>query len=151
MLPNANHQAALLSVAAILCVAMLMETSPHERRSRWLLLLGALLLLDVGLLMTLSRAGIGCGLAGQVVTLLLADTPDRATVRQRLLRVLLPALGLGLVVLLLGPGEHLVERLRDGTRLLAPGSRIWVWQQALPLLRSHLLLGIGRGARRKPR
>lgn len=146
VLPNANHQAALLSVAAILCVGMLLTTSPHERRSRWLLLLGALLLLDVGLLMTLSRAGIGCGLIGQVVTLLLADTPDRATVRQRLLRGLLPALGLGLVVLLLGPGAHLVERLRDGTRLLTPGSKIWVWQQALPLLRSHLLLGIGRGA-----
>ena len=108
VLPNANHQAALLSVAAILCVAMLLTTSPHERRSRWLLLLGALLLLVGGLLMTLSRAGLDCGIAGQVVTLLLAATTDRATVRQRLLRVLLHALRLVLVVLLLGMGEHLV-------------------------------------------
>jgi len=146
VLQNANHMAALLGVGAILGVAMMQQTDATTRRSRWFLLLLGLLVLNIALLLTLSRAGILCGIAGQVVVLLVADSPDRVTQKQRLGRVLLPALGLGLLVLALGPGGQLVERIRDGHRLLEPGSKFWLWREALPLLHSHRWLGIGRGA-----
>lgn len=148
VLQNANHMAALLSVGAILSVGMMLQTDPQRRRQRMVTFMLSLLLLNLALLMTLSRAGILCGLLGQLLVLLLADSPDLPTRRLRLWQMVLPSLLLCLVLLWLGPGTKLIDRFREGLYgdLLSPGSKLWVWRESLPLWREHLWLGIGRGA-----
>ena len=148
VLQNANHMAALLSTGAILCVGMILQTDPSRRRQRRLICILSLVLLNLALLMTLSRAGILCSWLGQLLAWLVADSPERADLRRRLWRVVLPSLICGLALLWLGPGGKLLDRFREGLHgdLLSPGSKLWVWRESLPLLRGHLWFGIGRGA-----
>jgi tetratricopeptide (TPR) repeat protein len=148
VLQNANHMAALIQVGAVLAIGMWLELAPTQHMVRKVTLLLSLVLLNLTLLQTLSRAGILCGLAAQLVTLLWADAPDRQEQKRRVLRWILPSLLIFVLTLLIGPGEALVLRLRAGLSggLWTPGSKLWVWREALPLAKGHWLLGIGRGS-----
>lgn len=146
VLQNANHMAALLSLTAILALGMLLQTDRQARPQRFGALCAVLGLVNLALLFSLSRAGILCGLFGQLLTLLSADSPVPKTKRQRLWWVVLPSLGL-LLAMLFGPAAPLVGRWRELSHGLSPaGSKVWLWQTAWPLLKAHPLTGIGRGA-----
>lgn len=148
VLQNANHMAALLQVGAILTLGMWLELRTSRRTVRKVTLLLSLGLLNLTLLQTLSRAGIVCGLVAQLVTLLWADAPDRHEQARRAVRWILPSLVVGALALIVGPGHALVLRLKAGLSdgLWTPGSKIWVWREALPLAKGHAVLGIGRGS-----
>ncbi|MDW8281594.1 MAG: hypothetical protein RMK29_07780 [Myxococcales bacterium] len=140
---NSNHLAALLAVGAILCTALASEAQGGRR---WLLVMG-IFVLNIVLLGTLSRAGIAVGLCGQAVVL---AWPGRSGSRRgRLLTVggTLPIAILGFL-LWQEARRELASRIA-ATRLeelARPGSKLHAWVEALPLLRGHLLLGVGRGA-----
>ena len=146
VLQNANHMAALLSLTAILALGMLLQTDRQARPQRFGALCAVLGLVNLALLFSLSRAGVLCGLVGQLLTLLSADSPVPKTKRQRLWWVVLPSLGL-LLAMLFGPAAPLVGRWRELSHGLSPaGSKVWLWHTAWPLLKAHPLTGIGRGA-----
>lgn len=154
-LHNPNHMAALLSVGAVLTIGLISDTAGtagtagRGPRALW----GVLVLLDVALLGTLSRAGVALGLLAQAVTaLLLLDSPwrpsraDRRAWRGLGLGVLIAA---GLAGLLLPSAlPSLIERFHSLPRgeLFTPGSKVEAWREALPLLAGHWPLGVGRGA-----
>ncbi len=146
VLQNANHMAALLSVSAILAVGMLLQTDRSARPHRFYCLIGSIGLLDAALLLSLSRAGVLCGLLGQLLTLLFADSPSRQIRRFRLIWVVFPSVLL-FCASLLGPAHRLLARFFDLGHGLSPSeSKVWLWQKAWPLLRGHWLTGIGRGS-----
>lgn len=148
VLQNANHMAALVQVGAVLALGMWLELAPTQRMIRKVTLLLSLVVLNLTLLQTLSRAGIVCGLAAQLVTLLWADAPNRHEQTRRLVRWVMPSLVFGALTLLVGPGKALWLRVQSGLSggLWTPGSKVWVWREALPLAQGHWLLGIGRGS-----
>ncbi|MFO0574014.1 MAG: tetratricopeptide repeat protein [Polyangia bacterium] len=153
-LHNPNHLAALLSVGAVLTIGLIAgadRSSGMGPRALW----GVLVLLDVALLGTLSRAGVALGLLAQAVTaLLLLDSPRRPSRTGRRaglgLRLGLGVLfAAGLAALLLPSAlPSLVERFHSLPRgeLSTPGSKVEAWREALPLLAGHWPLGVGRGA-----
>lgn len=146
VLQNANHMAALVQVGAVLTLGMWLTLRASRQPFRKVTLIVSLILLNLTLLQTLSRAGIVCGLCAQLVTLLWADAPDRHEQARRVTRWIFPSLGMLALTLLIGPGEALWLRISSGFGLWTPGSKLWVWREALPLAKGHWLLGIGRGS-----
>jgi tetratricopeptide (TPR) repeat protein len=144
-LHNPNHMAALLSVGAVLTIGLLAAGGQRALRGA---LWGVLVLLDLALLGTLSRAGVALGLLAQAVAaLLLLDAPQRPQRRVGLgLGVLVAATLAGL--LLPSALPSLVARFHSLPRgeLFTPGSKVEAWREALPLLAGHWPLGVGRGA-----
>jgi len=147
---NSNHMAALLAVGGTVTVGAVLQAA--DRGERLLCgLYGVLLALqDLALLGTLSRAGLLVGLGGQLVVLLSCRWSSlRSLAPRRLLALALPLLAAGLFVVG-SPGWRGGLRLRfaalSPAELLAAGSKVRAWLDALPLLRGHWALGVGRGA-----
>lgn len=146
---NSNHMAALAGLGALLTLGLALAPSDPERRWLPALLLPGCALCNVALLGTLSRAGIATWLVAQ--GLLLAATyrrlPRRLD-RAKVLRLTLAGLlCTGLLAALLADQAPalLHERLAGLSRsqLFAPGSKLHIWRESLPLLRGHLFLGVG--------
>ncbi len=144
---NSNHMAALLAVGGTVTVGAALQAAGWGER----VLCGLLLALqDLALLGTLSRAGILVGLGGQLIVLLSCRWSSlRARPLRSLLALALPLLAAGLGVLG-SPGWRggLRQRFAALTpaELLAAGSKVRAWLDALPLLRGHWAFGVGRGA-----
>lgn len=142
---NSNHLAAFLLIGATLTAQQVLESTGAQRLG-WAL---GLLLLDIALLGTLSRAGIAVGLCAQLVTAL---WPRRgvATLGRRLASVGVMVLVLAVVAAALVDEAHRELQARFAAvgpqDLHAAGSRVRAWAEALPLIRGHLPLGVGRGA-----
>lgn len=149
---NSNHMAALAGLGALLTLGLALVPSDPDRRWLPAPLLAGCALCNVALLGTLSRAGIATWLLAQA--LLLAATYRRSPRRLDRVRVLrLAFAGLlcaGLLAALLADRAPalLHERLAGLSRaqLFAPGSKLHIWRESLPLLRGHLLLGVGHEA-----
>lgn len=155
---NSNHMAALMGIGAILTLSILLSHGPGTPATKWRALLTAqLALLNVTLVGTLSRAGILVGVLGQLLVLWRAFRPRPTsahsnTNRPRVALLLWPLLALlavsGFLLLHQTAHDSLLLRLSATQRreLLLPGSKVFAWFEALPLLRGHLVLGVGRGA-----
>lgn len=144
---NSNHMAALLAVGGTLTVGAALQAAGRGER----LVCGLLLALqDLALLGTLSRAGIAVGLGGQLVVLVSCWWGSlRSHAWRGLFALALPLLAVGLLVLG-SPAWRGALRLRfaelSPAALLTAGSKVRAWVDALPLLRGHWALGVGRGA-----
>lgn len=145
---NSNHQAALLALAATVGIGLLRAAPGRPERA---VLACLIVLCDVALLGTLSRAGVLCGGLGQLAALVLTrrGTPGAP-------RTLFHAAGAVLLCAVVTVALlALFPALRHGLAarftalapesLLAPGSKVRAWLEALPLLRAHWPLGVGRG------
>ncbi len=156
-LHNANHMAALCGMGALLALAWpplqsLPWTHPQAVLSRLLWVL-----CNVALVGTLSRAGIlSWGIAQALLVVLLSRhgtqdaDPARRNRRSHLLWLVFFALALLLLYSLLPDGatQRLTSRfsLHELRSIHQPGSKVVAWLEALPILRGHLILGIGHGA-----
>jgi hypothetical protein len=149
---NANHSAAFLSVSAAAWVGLAAATSDLAKR---VLCVIAAVVAGAGVFLAVSRGGIAGFVVAQVavVGLLLFrrrraatdGAPPRRGRLRPLLRLWVPlvlagAIGVGLWLAY----EPLVGRL--GGQMLSQEVRPEVWKQAMPMLRDHRWLGIGRGA-----
>lgn len=144
---NSNHMAALLAVGGTVTVGAALQAAGRSERVLYGLLLA---LQDLALLGTLSRAGILVGLGGQLIVLLSCRWSSlRALAARSLLALALPLLAAALFVVG-SPGWRGGLRLRfaalSPAELLAAGSKVRAWLDALPLLRGHWAFGVGRGA-----
>lgn len=151
---NSNHMAALAGLGALVSLGLVLSLPTRGRP--WLrpLLLLSSGLCNVALLGTLSRAGIATWLAAQAALWAWALYSARRGDRRR--RAAIVRLGLfGLLcsvlfcALLAERVPALLHQRLAGfplASLAAPGSKIHVWREALPVLRGHLLFGVGHGA-----
>lgn len=153
---NSNHMAALCGLGALLALAHLLR--PLDRLRPWAMPASAVTcgLCNLALLGTLSRAGILCWFAAQLVLAVVVHRRRRATedaaaptLRSLTWRWLVP---LGLVLLWIGLSDGALARLsqrfsaQELSGLLQPGSKVYAWLDALPILRGHLWFGVGHGA-----
>ncbi len=144
---NSNHMAALLGAGATVTAGGALQT---ERLSQRLLCAALLALQNLALLGTLSRAGIVVGILGQLLVLGSGRGGAWRTVSWRSAALLgVPLLGAA-VLLAENPAWFDGLRLRfaalSKAALLADGSKVRAWLDALPLLGGHWALGVGRGA-----
>lgn len=147
---NSNHMAALLAVGGTVTVGAALQAASRGERVLYGLYGVLLGLQDLALLGTLSRAGILVGLGGQLIVLLSCRGSSlRAVVRRSLPALAVPLLAAALLVVG-SPGWRGGLRLRfaalSPAELLAAGSKVRAWLDALPLLRGHWAFGVGRGA-----
>jgi tetratricopeptide (TPR) repeat protein len=140
---NPNHLASFLGLAAPLALAQALSRE-HDRSFR-LLLFAAGATCALGVILSLSRAGIAALALGQVLFALLLWR-RRAGAARRILVVsigLALAAGLGLwlaserLVAEMSP-SGLVEDLRQGLKTA-------LWRDSLPLLSDFPLVGVGKG------
>lgn len=156
-LHNSNHMAALCGLGALLAAAQLLVPSSQRRPLPALLVALAWALCNLALLGTLSRAGILSWTVAQLALLLSvlrsrrsSDDEGGAPTLPSLRWLTLLPLALLLAWALLPDGSlgRLIERFsrRELAGALQPGSKIYAWLDALPILRGHLWLGVGHGA-----
>jgi O-antigen ligase len=154
---NPNHYAAFQSMLFLVGLGWLLSDRETRRASRgspeeaWneralSLMAGlAILMLLLGLLLSLSRAGIACAVAGTLVFVLLTAgrkglPGGRADSRRTLWLVLL---GLAVFAIWIGI-EPLVGRFADlGEQWEREGTRIQVWRDALPAIADFWVTGSG--------
>jgi len=153
---NSNHMAALCGLGALLALAHLLL--PSGRLRAWAMPVAAVTcgLCNLALLGTLSRAGILCWSAAQLVLAVVVSRRQRAvddaaapTASSLKWRWLVPlAMVLSWVVLSDGNLARLSQRFsaQELSGLLQPGSKVYAWFDALPILRGHLWFGVGHGA-----
>lgn len=156
-LHNSNHMAALCGLGALLALSYALSTSRGERRPYRVWATLACGLCNLALLGTLSRAGVLCWGAAQLA---LVVCVIRRTMRQAagqdsrwkpwvrrlwLLPLVLTALWAALPD---GTLDSLAYRFspHELRGVLQPGSKVYAWFEALPILRGHLWLGVGHGA-----
>ena len=144
---NSNHMAAFLGAGATLTVGVALQVEGLSRR-----LLGAALLAlqNLALLGTLSRAGIVVGVLGQLLVLGSGRWGAVRTAGWRSVALLGVPLLAAAVMVAENPAWLGGLRLRfaalSQAALLADGSKVRAWLDALPLLGGHWALGVGRGA-----
>jgi hypothetical protein len=138
---NSNHLAALQGLGALFCLAAALGARERQRAGLYLALWALCTLVLIG---TLSRAGIVVWLLAQAVLLVLQGRR-----RRRGLLLLVALLGIFCGLVLWGgalPALHSRFAATSLPEITAPGGKLHAWIEAWPLLRGHLLFGVGRGA-----
>jgi tetratricopeptide (TPR) repeat protein len=139
---NPNHMAGLLGLAAAIGIGQALSSAERGQR---LLLIGLASLIGGGLLLTVSRGGIAAFLVGQLVFIALRLI-DRARTRHES-----PAAGhvawlpLGLA-LSLGLGLFVAQDAILGDFAGGDFRKVEMLGEALPLIGSFPITGVGRGA-----
>jgi tetratricopeptide (TPR) repeat protein len=137
-LVNVNHVAALLAAALPTILALAARRNGIQRAGLLALALAA----NVGLLVTVSRAGVVLGVMAQVF-ILWRVTRHEGTSRSR--RMIWGG-GAVLLVTLAGMGWRLAERIRALDSPLVVYGRAAAARDALALIRDHVWTGVGHGA-----
>jgi hypothetical protein len=151
---NSNHMATLAGLGALMSLGLALSLPTTGRPGLRALLLLSSGLCNVALLGTLSRAGIATWLVAQAALWAWAlYSARRASRKSRSAILRLGLFGLLCSVLfgalLADRAPTLLHQRLVGfplANLADPGSKIHVWREALPVLRGHLLFGVGHGA-----
>lgn len=154
-LHNSNHMAALCGLGALLWSSLVLDFSARTRAPRIVAQRGICLLAavacNIALWGTLSRAGILTWTAAQLVFLFTRHHHHRRGAL-RIAALAIPLAVLGLFLYSDGATHLLRARFHADAQgslwqqMLRPGSKVFAWREALPLLRGHLWLGVGHGA-----
>jgi O-antigen ligase len=154
---NPNHYAAFQSMLFLVSLGWLLDQRGGRRSPRgsadeaWneralSVVAGfGILLLVLGLLLSLSRAGIACAVAGTMVFVLLTSGRERLPGRRGDPRRTLWLALLGLAVFAIWIGiEPLVGRFADlGEQWEREGTRVQVWRDAFPAISDFWATGSG--------
>jgi lipopolysaccharide biosynthesis regulator YciM len=141
---NPNHMAGLVGIST--CVALGLSLSNDESRNGRALLAFAAVVCAVGLVLTLSRAGI-VALGATAVVLAFCLARGRAGKPGRLAWFFTLALAAGLAAAYFG-SERLLREIAPSNVLqeLETNLKVRMWQDTLPMLADFARAGVGKGA-----
>jgi len=147
VLQNANHMAALLSVSATLCMGLLLDLSNDEKPVLRIFLSISIILIDIALFSTLSRAGILIGIFGQLCVFIYVNAQENFTKKVKWIYLLVAAVLLSVLLFVLNLGGPFLARILDLKQgIVGEESKFSIIRAAWPLFQGHAWFGIGRGA-----